>query len=54
MFRRNGTARPDNGEQHRLQGLADSRAITSELAETLAVLVVPAILLSGINLFFFG
>jgi hypothetical protein len=33
------------------QAARDNRAITSELAETLAVLVIPALFLSGLNLF---
>ena len=49
MFR--GTGRtPDTAERRRLQSLRDARAVRSELAETLAVLVVPALLLSGLNL----
>ena len=34
------------------QAARDARRVASELAEMLAVLVVPAVLLSGANLFF--
>ena len=34
------------------QAARDARRVTSELGEMLAVLVFPAILLSGLNLFF--
>lgn len=34
------------------QAAGDARRVTSELTEMLAVLVLPAMLLSGINLFF--
>ena len=34
------------------QAARDARRVTSELTEMLAVLVVPAMLLSGVNLFF--
>ena len=35
------------------QRVSDSRAVAGELSELLAVLVVPALLLSGVS-FFFG
>lgn len=50
MFRGNGQTPPDMAETRRLQSLRDERAMRSELAEMLAVLVVPALLLSGLDL----
>lgn len=46
-------ARLEEGEQLRLNRRSDRRAVTSEVAEVLAMLVGPALLLSGTN-FFFG
>jgi hypothetical protein len=34
------------------QRVSDSRAVAGELTELLAVLVIPALLLSGVSLFF--
>ncbi len=41
-----------SSEEQTLQGARDTRAVTSELGETLAVLIIPALFLSGLNLFF--
>ena len=37
--------------ERRSQRMRDTRAVTAELAEILAVLVAPALLLSSLNLF---
>ena len=45
-------AREGNSSRQLPQAARDARRVASELAEMLAVLVVPGLLLSGINLLF--
>ena len=47
-----GTMQPATRDQHRAERASDARAMTSELYETLGVLVVPALLFSALSLFF--
>lgn len=45
-------AQQGTNDRHPPQAVHDARRVASELTEMLAVLVIPAMLLSGINLFF--
>jgi hypothetical protein len=52
MFRQTAMARPETANRQRTERAIDARVMTSELAETLGVLVVPALLFSAVSLFF--
>jgi hypothetical protein len=52
MFRQTAMARPETANRQRAERTRDARVMTSELAETLGVLVVPALLFSAVSLFF--
>jgi len=52
MFRQTGDARIETRDRRPLRSRSDARIMRGELAEALSVLVGPALLLSGLNLFF--